>query len=241
MSFGILLLSSWLGHRATPSSGAEIEVEVAQLARLTNHVYGCEHLLLWGRRTNADDRVMPTLLRYGEGARLEDELGGGAPGTSAADLLARRDFFSLARGGVGISTLDLARLAGDTPLSTVMLRHLQSSGVRPTGVSLGADDGSVRQQNMGMFTEPAAASVRLSAVGASLVCEAASPTPRSLRLPLDGAGEAAAVGTRGGLPFRVAVELWERHACEQSTIDHLLVPSDETGPSHATDAHRMLQ
>jgi hypothetical protein len=207
-------LSSWLKPGGAQIAAADRVVLPVRLARLELPRYGSDHLLIC--RERGSSMMLPLLLEWSDGQRLEREAGAGIGGKSAgflaevalgAALLGRRRFFDAA------GCAPAQRRLGDD-LTAVLLNSLEGAGLRPVVARLTPLGGSaVRYMDMGVNTPAAPAGVALAPVSASLVCRGANGEERVL--PLEGAGEAVALALRcPGLRVTVADALWEEHAVE---------------------------
>jgi hypothetical protein len=145
--------------------------------------------------------LLQLLLEYSDGQRLGREAATGAVAKSAgvlaclalgAALLGRRRFFDAA----GCAA---AKQRPDDDLTAVLLRSLESAGLRPVVVRLTPPrgGGAVRYMDMGVNTPVAPAGVALVTASASLVCRGADGLHRALLL--EGAGEAVMLA-RSALP-----------------------------------------
>jgi len=208
-------LSSWLKPGNAQIATPDRAIDPVCLARLELPRYGSEHLLVCRERGRS--MLLPLLLEWTDGERLGREAVSGAVDKSTgfladvalgAALLGRRRFFDAA------GCAAAKRRPGDD-LTAVLLRSLESAGLRPVVVRLTPPPGggAVRYMDMGVNTPAAPAGVALATASASLVCRAADGEDRLL--PLEGAGEAVALALRcPGLEVAVDEALWEEHAVE---------------------------
>jgi hypothetical protein len=213
-------------------AGRAQDVRPMLMGRLQLPVYGSEHLLVIEKVDEGDDKLLPLLLSFEQGTRLERELIGTNNGDSkfavTAAVVARKLFFEQAA-GKPISLWDAGGLVQpeDRSLTDVMLRHLRSCGLTPVSCALGSpgSGGGVTTRDMGAFTDAAPAFTRTADLPVTLLCEreAASPQSQVVELPLESIAEAVLFSRarEDPLPLRVTVPLWEQRAVAQSRLPPL--------------------
>ena len=204
-----------------------IGVRPVRLVRLTNSVFGAEHLVLLSRDAEAedDDALLPTLLDFNQGSALEQQCTGAVDFFGVVgQVLARRDFFEAAA-QQEVTLWQLAQLAQrGLPLTALLAAHLESYGLQPLRCELDAPgrrrgESAVRMRDMGAFTGAQPSSVRLDGgLEASLVCDDRRGVPllrrSQRRVALAGVADAVLLATHYApvLELRVPSALWDARA-----------------------------
>ena len=209
-----------------------------RMERLELPLYGAEHLLLLrsmdAAEAAADPRLLPALLPFQDGQRLEQLAQGEKASASALELsallLARREFFEAA---AGRSRPDLSApwallaLNSHPSLAAAMLHFLSRCELTPSEVVLSAEGaGEVRSRDLGAFTGAQPSSVKLGELSATLLCTARGDkpiTPNLRQLRLEGAAEAIEVSRLCGAPLLVDQQLWRSAAVDDSGTELPLV------------------
>ena len=196
-----------------------VTVTPLRLSRLLLPVYSSEHLLQLGRDSgdcdsgDCDGRVLPVLLRYSEGERLERVNSPMMP--LALECVARRQLFEQA-GATELSPWALWALAdGCSNLAESLLRFLASKGWTATAVVLTLESAGVaryREDPSVSRSRP----LRPFELVARLQCTRNNEA--TLALELDGPGEAVLCSRQGGLPLLIAAETWADRAVESERL-----------------------
>jgi len=197
------------------------------VSRLSLPTYSSEHVLLFGRADGADDqRLLPVLLRYSQGVRLEDFAREGVLRNSVPlgmECIARKSLFE-AVSGTAMAPWDLVGVdTGCSNLPEAVIRYANARGWAAQFVLLSLEaELYTGKSGVARYREEYAAGpnaarpvgpppLRLGELAAVLRC-----TPTSggddLTIELDDPGEAAMYGRVVQLPLLIAEETWEARA-----------------------------
>ena len=209
-----------------------IEVRPLRISRLTLPVYSSEHCLHLVRSDDDSDdgRVLPVLLRFAEGERLERFFGGITESIPlSVECIARKKLFEAAASR-SFAPWDMIGVAdGCSSLSAAVLRFAAQQGWSPQGATLyleselftggtgvaryreeyASSASELQGEKRGCWSGP----LRNGEVASLLRCTG-DDRAKELSLELDGPGEAVLFAREGRIALSVSEETWDKRAVE---------------------------